>query len=60
MPEVFAGAWASGGQVEPFAPSELAESVKMLSPNLKQKVKLKSESKETISGGSLWTFSNGI
>lgn len=60
VPEVFAGAWASGGQVEPFAPSELAESVKMVSPNLKQKVKLKSESKEIISGGSLWTFSNGI
>lgn len=60
VPEIFAGSWAGGSAVAPFVPSGLADSVQLIKPNLKQKVKFKGEASETITGGAMWTFSNGI
>lgn len=53
----FSSRW-SGNHEKGFYRSHYADTVALVQPS--GKVKLKSESSEPVSGGSLWTFANGV
>ena len=54
----FNRAWASAGADESVYKEDFGDTLSLYEP--RKKVKLRSETAEPISGGKLWTFSNGI
>lgn len=55
IPELFSSSWSNGAQLGIPSP---ADTSRMVTPS--RKVKIKATAAEPVTGGQLWTFSNGI
>lgn len=62
LADTFADSWRAVVADESAAPAKpgFPDSLSLYTPGNKDRVKIKSEAQDPISGGSIWTFSNGM
>ena len=62
LADTFADAWRSVEADDPAAPTKpgFPDSLSLYTPGNKDRVKIKTEAQDPVSGGSIWTFTNGM